>query len=103
MKKTIYLPVIRYRDSDGKPTCVADLHSFSSGKSWRQRGIAFLVKKGKACPFLLSSHFGTKYHCFWDQPNPTPPHPPQIFTRGDDGRGSLIPIDACPLWKGEER
>lgn len=84
-KETVNLPVIRYRDGNGKPTCIADLSA------------------GDACTFLQSSHFGTKYHCFWDRPNPTPPRPPQIFTRGDSGRGSLIPVEDCPLWEGVER
>ena len=85
MKQTVYFPILRYMDQDGKPTCIEDLSN------------------GDKCEFLQRSYFGQQYHCFWDKSNPTSPHSPDILARGDDGRGSLIPVEDCPLWEGVER
>jgi hypothetical protein len=76
-QETIQLPVIRYRDDDGKPTCMS---------------------RAGQCQFLQWSHFGTQYHCFWAKHGSDQ----EIYARGDDRRGSLIPINECPLWEGEE-
>ena len=77
MKETINLPVIRYRDTDGKPTCKSN-----------QGTCQFLETKGH----LLRL-------CYFDKPSfaALP-----ILGRGD-GLGSLIPVEACPLWVGVER
>jgi hypothetical protein len=76
-KETINLPVVRYRDSDGKPTCKTN------------EGV---------CQFV-EGPFYHKYSCFWDKP--------RFAASGieirNDGLGSLIPVDKCPLWEGVER
>jgi hypothetical protein len=77
MKETVNLPVIRYRDTDGKPTCLSN-----------QGACQFLETRGH----LL-------YLCYLDKPSFA-----ALPIRGrGDGTGSMIPIDKCPLWEGEER
>jgi hypothetical protein len=77
MKETFSLPVIRYKDSEGNPTCKTDEGS---------------------CPFLEGFVFN-QYSCIWDKPRFTA----SVILVRTDGIGSLIPIDACPLWNGEKR
>jgi hypothetical protein len=81
-KETVNLPVIRYRDTNGNPTCYANegvcqfLRTFEVRPSWHTRS-----------PY---------YTCCLDESS--------LPIRGrDDGTGSLIPIDKCPLWEGVER
>lgn len=77
MKETVNLPVIRYRDTDGKPTCLSN--------------------QGR-CQFLEAR--GHLIHlCYLDKPSFA-----ALPIRGrGDGTGSMIPVESCPLWKGEER
>lgn len=82
MKEIVQLDVIRYRDTNGNPTCIADLQN------------------DEVCDFLRAFNVGKRYCCHWDKPSYLSR---PILARGDDGSGSLIPIDACPLWNGEKR
>lgn len=73
------MAIQRYVDNDGQPTCAADV----ANKCY--------------CPFLSTSVFGTREHCFWEMRDNPGPHPPQLERR-DRGRGFTIPYPGCPLW-----
>jgi len=74
------LPVIRYRDKAGNPTCAADFNA------------------GRVCTFYATQRFGCDETClfankefrYW-----------MSLNRRDGGVGSLIPLASCPLWSGE--
>jgi hypothetical protein len=71
------LDVIRYRDTNGKPTCKSN-----------EGSCQFLEPVGHLI-----------YLCFLDKPRFA-----ALPIRGrGDGTGSMIPVESCPLWKGEER
>lgn len=71
--ETVNLPVIRYRDSKGNPTCAKNF------------------PKGEVCQFYRTARLGTEETC--------------VFANGfemerrDEGKGYLIPLDNCPIWK----
>jgi len=81
MKEVFDLPVLRYRSKDNDITCAANF------------------KTGEVCQFYMTSNFGTKELCFFDEDN-------RLFRRDHvtgKGHGSLIPCKKCPLWKGVGR
>ena len=69
---TITIPKIR--DGDNHPTCVY----------WE-----------KQCPFYMQSGFGTREHCYWLEV--VGKYPP-LLQRRDNGTGTNIPHDQCPVW-----
>jgi hypothetical protein len=69
---TITIPKIR--DGNNQPTC---------------------FYYGKTCPFYMQSGFGTREHCFWRQG--AGKYPP-LLQRRDNGTGTNIPHDQCPVW-----
>lgn len=77
IREAVNLPVMRYRDSDGNPTCIAD------------------ARNGSYCPFLTTSGFGTREHCFWLEGSVK--SRPQLERR-NRGYGTTIPHKECPLW-----
>ena len=80
MKKTI--EVEAYTDSRGNPTCA---ESFESGN---------------ACRFFKTLENGYLVVCRFpvnDSVKLTP------LKRRENGAGSLIPMEECPVWKGDER
>jgi len=74
------LPVIRYRDKAGQPTCAVDFSAC------------------RVCEFYCAQKFGCAETClfankefrYW-----------QSLNRRDNGKGSLIPLACCPLWSVE--
>jgi hypothetical protein len=74
----LQLAIERYRDADGNPAC------------------ALSFKDGKICKFYYTRTFGTRESCWFGEPN-------ELLQRRKEGLGTLIPIEACPLWKtGQE-
>jgi len=79
-KEVAYIEVVRYRDKDGKPTCAKNFDT------------------GEVCLFYTAQRFGTHEACwfsdksgkFWE-----------TMRRRNDGIGSLIPLNNCPLWLDE--
>lgn len=72
IKKVI--KVNAYKDNAGKPCCA---RNFS---------------KGIVCPFYRTKKFGTIETCVFADDNV------RLLRRGDDGDGTLIPLDNCPVW-----
>lgn len=77
MAESTTIKIPRYRDADGNPTCLAD------------------ARTNAFCPFLMSSSFGTREHCYW--PDGGGEHCPQLWRR-NHGLGTLIPHEHCPVW-----
>lgn len=75
--ETTTITVARIRDGDGQPTC----------RYWEH-----------VCPFLLTSGFGTREHCFWLEGSGK--HRPQLERR-EFGKGTTIPHQCCPVWEVE--
>lgn len=73
------LPITRYRDKSGLPTCAIDFPA------------------GKVCPFYGAQKYGTHETCWYANKNGRLWNP---VTRRDNGDGSLRPIETCPLWNG---
>jgi hypothetical protein len=70
--ETVTIPVTRYRDEQGRPTCAADFNA------------------GRVCAFLRSRVFCCDGLCTLRSET--------VLTRvGDDG--TLAPLDNCPLWR----
>jgi hypothetical protein len=76
-KESVNLPLHRFRDSQGNCTCASNFAT------------------GTFCPFLMTSSFGTREHCFWTEGRG---RLRPMLERRDDGRGTLIPQPECPLW-----
>lgn len=74
MDELINFTVHRYRNKAGEPTCAAD---FSTGR---------------VCKFLRLKRLGTLEVCLLS---------PEItaLSRRDNGEGTLIPGNWCPLWE----
>ncbi len=71
--ETVNIPVIRFRDPQGRPTCAVNFET------------------GEHCRFLAVTHMGTREVCaFHVEPEP--------LYRRDLGLGSLEPCNLCPLW-----
>ncbi len=71
----VLIPVIRYRDSQGNPTCAKNFPN------------------GEICEFYRTSNFGTNESCGYCEV--------KLFRREFDGKpdmGSLIPTPDCPVW-----
>lgn len=72
------LPVVRYRDADGKPTCATDFTC------------------GKFCQFYMTKRFGTLELCFFGDGH-------RLARRVKSEKiGTLIPIPQCPLWRSQD-
>ena len=76
---TYDLKVVRYVDADGEPTCAADF------------------SKASVCPFYATQRFGQSESCWFADKERGRYWEP--LSRRKDGRGSLIPLEQCPLWK----
>lgn len=76
MKENFEFKTFRYIDNDGNPTC------------------AFNFLKGEFCDFLMTSKFGTRYHCYFDVDR-------NNLEINKEGYGFIIPCKQCPLWNGE--
>ena len=81
---TIHLPVIRYRDQAGQPTCAADFET------------------GDVCKFYRTQRMGCGETCFFAE-TPEGSRYAQSMDRRDGvqgpGMGTLIPGDWCPVWE----
>jgi hypothetical protein len=73
--ETFYLPIARYRDINGKPTCA----------------VSFPEKQ--FCHFYGTKRLGTQELCTYYQ---------EPLYRRNCGNGTLIPLINCPLWKNHE-
>jgi len=71
LKKII--SVDAYLDKDSQETC------------------AISLKTLEFCQFYRLSNFGTKESCIFSKDSET-------LERRDDGLGSLIPLNNCPIW-----
>lgn len=82
-KETFQMPIERYRDNAGNPTC------------------AFDFPNGEFCKFLASQRFGTYETCLLAPPGQKGLNYP--VWRRESGKGTLIPGDWCPIWTKEEK
>lgn len=69
--ETITIPITRYRDEDGHPTCAANF------------------TKGRFCRFLLTRKLGLVEVCGLSGKD---------LPRREEGAMSLKPVDECPVW-----
>lgn len=71
----------RYRDEDGQPTCAVDFD------------------RGLVCRCYLTQRMGCHETCMFADKS-------GLYWRGmerrNDGKGTLIPLDNCPVWAGLE-
>lgn len=77
------LPVTRYRDADGNPACAVDFAA------------------GLVCRFYTTQRFGLHETCVFAQ-KVGPRGMWQPLERRKSGDGTLIPLDACPVWPDAE-
>lgn len=76
------IPIVRYRDKDGNPTCAVDFPA------------------GKVCVFCATQKFGCSETClFADKDGQRWAE----MQRRDGGYGTLIPLQTCPIWQGQEK
>ena len=66
------LPVTRYRDNENLVTCAANFETHD------------------VCVFWSCRKFGQLEYCRFTGET--------LFRRGEEGTGTLIPCDGCPLW-----
>lgn len=81
---TIHLPVIRYRDKSGQPTCAADFQT------------------GDVCQFYRTQRMGVGETCLFAETGSYSRYADTMKRReGSEGpgMGSLIPGKWCPVWK----
>ena len=74
---TGYIEVETFYDKDGNRTCAVDFNA------------------GIVCKFYRTQRFGTYETCIF-APNANK-YADQLLRRGDDGTGSLIPGNWCPI------
>lgn len=80
MIESATIPVVKYRDDKGRPTCARNFNT------------------GEVCQFYRTQRFGLNDTClfsdmsgrYW-----------RTMDRYDNSFGYLIPLDNCPLWKDE--
>jgi len=81
-EELFHLPITRYRDPEGHPTCAINFN------------------EQKVCQFYLNKNFGTVETCFFLDFSSK--HPDTLQRRmSADGKpdvGYLIPADNCPIW-----
>ena len=77
-QETKQIEVPAFRDGDGNPCCAGD---FSNGE---------------VCPFYRTQRFGCHETCVFADDNGKYM---EGMKRRDDGRGSLVPLKTCPIWK----
>ena len=75
----ISLPVKRYKDDQGNPTCAVDFET------------------GEVCQFYITQRFGCHEGCLLSEQHKGPFQ--AMHRRGNDGGGTLIPLKDCPVWK----
>ena len=81
---TIHLPVIRYRDKAGNPTCAADFET------------------GEVCKFYRTQRLGTSETCVFAETGSHSKYADTMERRDGvhgPGMGTLIPGDWCPVWE----
>ncbi len=82
-RHTIHLPVIRYRDKAGNPTCAADFET------------------GDVCKFYRTQRMGTSDTCVFAETGAHSRYADMMQRRngfGGRGTGTLIPGKWCPVW-----
>jgi hypothetical protein len=80
---TIHLPVIRYRDKDGNPTCATDFET------------------GDVCKFYRTQRLGTIETCVFAEAYSNSKYAAAMERRDSPqgpGMGTLIPGVWCPVW-----
>lgn len=73
----VSLPVKRYKDDQGNPTCAVDFET------------------GEVCQFYITQRFGCHEGCLLFELHRN------LYLglhRREDGNGTLIPMDKCPVW-----
>ena len=81
---TIHLPVIRYRDEAGNPTCAAD------------------IETGDVCKFYRTQRMGVGETCVFAETDSRSKYAKSMLRRDGaqgPGMGTLIPGAWCPVWK----
>lgn len=81
---TIHLPVIRYRDKAGNPTCAVDFET------------------GDVCQFYRTQRLGTGETCVFAETGAHSKFADNMERRDGvqgPGMGTLIPGDWCPVWE----
>ena len=81
MKEETCLRVVRYRDPDGNPTCARNFD------------------RGMICQFYQTERFGVLETCFFALRHN---RYRDSMERRDEGKGFLIPLKECPVWRKEE-
>ena len=72
-----HLPIVRYRDEEGNPTCACDFQN------------------GRVCIFYGTQKFGCSETCWFADKDGRRWIPMQ---RRKGGEGTLVPLTTCPLW-----
>ena len=80
-KETKIIEVPAYRDNSGNPCCAMD---FSTGE---------------VCPFYRTQKFGGLETCVFAEDRGKYK---QTMYRRAEGLGTLIPLDACPIWNKDQ-
>ena len=81
---TVHLPVVRYRDAAGNPTCAVDFET------------------GDVCQFYRTQRMGVGETCVFAETASNSKYADNMMRRdGPQGpdMGSLIPGDWCPVWE----
>jgi len=76
-----HLPITRYRDEDGQPTCASDF------------------QQGRVCIFYATQKLGCLETCWFADKEGRRWEPMQ---RRNGGEGTLVPLRTCPLWTNAE-
>ena len=81
---TIHLPVVRYWDKAGNPTCAVDFET------------------GDVCTFYRTQRLGTNETCVFAETGSHSKYADTMERRDGvqgPGMGTLIPGDWCPVWE----
>ena len=82
------IPVVRYRDAQGQPTCAIDFPG------------------GKVCEFYRTQRFGFNETCLFAEGAAGARYTATMQRRTGkdrDGTGTLIPLATCPVWRDVPR
>ena len=84
MKEEIKISFVRYRDSEGRPTCATNFET------------------GEVCQFYRTQRFGCNETCIFAEENHRGIGKNMMrrnsLRENTPGDGTLIPLKECPLW-----
>ena len=85
---TVHLPVVRYRDAAGNPTCAVDFET------------------GDVCQFYRTQRLGTGETCVFAETGTHSKYADNMDRRDGvqgPGMGTLIPGAWCPVWPQNDK